>query len=88
MSNITILDLAVHRGAKRDENGGINGGEFDRVGLDIMGGCAGCNASLAAYNAFPSKSGYWYCRSCICDGGWDDVAQADADIFGDDKEAA
>ena len=30
-----------------------------------MGGCEGCHATLAAYNAYPSTSGYWRCADCI-----------------------
>src|SRR5262249_12631169 len=28
-------------------------------GVDILGGCQGCHATIAVYNAYPSKSGYW-----------------------------
>lgn len=77
---ITIRDLAIHRGAHQND-GGINGAEFNRVGLAIMGGCIGCGASLAAYNAYPSKEGYWCCKDCIGDSGWDDVQTANTDIF-------
>ena len=79
---ITIRELAIHRGAQEDENG-INGAEFDRVGLAIMGGCGGCHATLAAYNAFPSKSGWWMCKDCIGDDGYQSVVIANADIFGE-----
>ena len=84
MSAITILDLARHRGA-REVDGSINGAEFDRVGLSIMGGCEICHASIAAYNAYPSKSGYLRCRDCIDDHGWPTVAQANHAIFGNEK---
>lgn len=79
---ITIRDLAIHRGA-REVDGSINGAEFHRVGLDILGGCMGCGSTLAAYNAYPSKEGYWCCKDCIGDDGWDNVVQANADIFGE-----
>jgi hypothetical protein len=84
MTAITILDLARHRGAQANDDGSIPGGEFYRVGLDIMGGCFGCNATLAAYNAYPSKAGYWMCRGCLGDpdSGWTDVAEANESIFG------
>ena len=70
---ITILDLAITRGAKENENGGISGDEFYRVGLDIMGGCECCGASIAAYNAYPSASGFWRCADCIGDEGFGTV---------------
>lgn len=81
-STVTILDLALHRGAHVAEDGTINGAEFEKVGLAILGGCEACGASIAAYNAFPSKSGFWRCRSCIDGDGWVNVAKANDDIFG------
>lgn len=81
-SPVTIRDLAVYRGAVEVE-GSINGAEFDRVGLEIIGGCGVCGATLAAYNGCPSKSGVWKClNGCIDGDGWDDVAEADKAIFG------
>ena len=43
-------------------------------GVDILGGCQGCHASIAAYNAYPSTSGYWRCADCIGDDGYATVA--------------
>jgi hypothetical protein len=84
---VTILELAEHRGAKQDEHGGINGAEFERVGLPIMGGCQVCGATVAAYNACPSKSGYLRCANgCIGGDGFSDVAEANRFIFGADDE--
>ena len=76
--SITILDLAKHRGVKEDENGGINGAEFARVDLAIFGGCARCAASLAAYNAYPTDSGYWMCSDCVGDNGFATCEDAEA----------
>ena len=36
-------------------------------GVDILGGCQGCHATIAGYNAYPSTSGYWRCADCIGD---------------------
>jgi len=77
---VTILELAEHRGARRVDDR-INGGEFYRVGVDIMGGCSGCHATLAAYNAYPSKRGFWMCADCIGDSGYATVVEANAAIF-------
>jgi hypothetical protein len=49
--------------------------------LEIIGGCGGCGATLAAYNAYPSKAGYWLCKDCLGHQGWEDVAEANHDIF-------
>jgi hypothetical protein len=79
---ITILDLAKYRGAKENERGSIDGQAFADVGLEIIGGCCVCHATLAAYNACPSKSGYWKCRSgCIGDDGFESVEEANEILF-------
>lgn len=79
---VTIRDLAIYRGAV-EVDGSINAAEFHKVGLNIMGGCGICNATLAAYNGCPSKSGSWKClNGCIDGDGWDDVAEANEAIFG------
>lgn len=74
---VSILALAKHR-LGRDP---VTGGDFEEAGLAIIGGCAGCGATLAAYNAYPSKTGYWLCSDCIGSDGWADVKDANADIF-------
>ena len=43
-------------------------------GVDILGGCQGCHATIAVYNAYPSTSGYWRCADCIGDTGFATVA--------------
>ena len=43
-------------------------------GVDILGGCQTCHATIAAYNAYPSTSGYWRCADCIGDAGFATVA--------------
>lgn len=79
---ITILDLAIYRGAKPDERGSYSGDELARVGLPILAGCEVCGAVLGAYNAAPSVSGYTRCAdSCIGGAGWETVEEANRDIF-------
>ncbi len=79
---ITILDVARYRGVRTEEDGSATAAAFEEVGLRIFGGCKLCGASLAAYNAYPSKSGWWKCEDCIGDDGWTDVAVADIDLKG------
>ena len=43
-------------------------------GVDILGGCQGCHATIAAYNAYPSTSGYGRCANCIGHDGFATVA--------------
>jgi hypothetical protein len=44
-------------------------------GVDILGGCQGCAATIAVYNAYPSISGYWRCADCIGDAGFATIAE-------------
>ena len=44
-------------------------------GVDILGGCQVCAATIACYNAYPSTSGYWRCADCIGDTGFATVAE-------------
>lgn len=62
---ITILEVAKARGAKIEADGTMTGQAFNDVGLDILGGCRTCGASIAAYNAYPTRSGYWSCHDCL-----------------------
>ncbi len=65
MSAPTILDIAIARGVKKDDNGSINGGEFNRVGLPFMGGCQNCGATIAAYNSYPGTNGLLVGGCCV-----------------------
>jgi hypothetical protein len=40
-------------------------GDIEDVGLPFFGGCQVCHASIACFNAYPSKTNYLRCRSCI-----------------------
>jgi hypothetical protein len=64
-SLVTILDCAVARGAKPDEDGSFTMGDIESVGLPFFGGCQVCHASIACFNAYPSKTNYLRCRNCI-----------------------
>ena len=63
MSAPTVLDIAKAWGAK-EVDGGINGGEFERLGLPMMGGCQVCGATIACYNSYPAKNGYLVGSCC------------------------
>lgn len=76
---ITILDLAKHR-LGRDA---VSGGDFEEAGLPILGGCCVCHATVGAFNACPSKSGYLKCKNgCIDNDGFLTVEEANKEIFG------
>lgn len=58
---ITIDQVATARAGKECETGD----DFMNVGLQIFGGCMVCGASIACYNAYPTKLGFWQCGDCV-----------------------
>ena len=77
---ITLIDVAVGRGAQQAENGSFSGAEFDKVGLPLTGGCQACGAVIAAYNAAPTKTGWLSCATDACAGdqGFATIAEFEA----------
>jgi hypothetical protein len=43
-------------------------------GVDIIGGCQACGATIGCHNAYPSTTGYWRCAGCIGGHGFATVA--------------
>lgn len=82
---ITTLELAIHRGAKPDSDGSFSMESVERTGLAFFAGCS-CTASLAAFNSYPSKSGYTACKDCIGSNGFETVEEANAAIFPPEDE--
>ncbi len=77
---ITILDYVVEKlGDDYPEDGCIDAGQFYALGFDIMGGCEVCGATLGAYNAYPTRSGYWRCAEDLGETGYGSVAEFDED---------
>ena len=84
---ITVLELAIFRGAKESPEGGMSGAEIERVGLPFMGGCQRCGACIAAYNASPSQTGYLMCtKECIGDVGYETCEEANLALFPEEYE--
>lgn len=84
---ITILDLARFRGVKPSADGSISCGDIADVGLPFWGGCQSCHATIAAYNACPSTSGFLRCASgCIDEDGYETVEEANRDLFPEEYE--
>jgi hypothetical protein len=70
---VTILDVAEAKLGREARTGA----DFAEVGLPMMGGCERCGATVAAYNACPSQTGYIRCLSeCIADLGFDTAEAA------------
>jgi hypothetical protein len=81
---VTVLDLARYRlGRATNDDGPMTGADFLRAQLPIMGGCQVCHATVAAYNACPTRTGYLRCADgCVDAMGFTTVEEADADLFG------
>jgi crotonobetainyl-CoA:carnitine CoA-transferase CaiB-like acyl-CoA transferase len=75
---LTVLQLAEYKLGRP----AVTGADFEAAGLAMLGGCEDCHATVAAYNAYPSRSGYWRCAACIGDGGWTDLAEMATAIYG------
>ena len=83
---ITVLDLAIHRGAKEDPNGGLSAEAIEATGLPIISGCGPCGESLGPFDAYPSKLGSIRCKDCIGQNGFETVEEANAFIFPPEDE--
>ena len=68
---ITILDYVKSVVGDKDT---YAAGDFLTCGVEMLGGCQGCAATIACYNAYPSTSGYWRCADCIGTSGYATVA--------------
>lgn len=79
---VTVLDLALHLGAK-EADGCVSLGEVEGVGLPFFGGCFVCGASIACHNAAPTTTGYLACAKECADGrGFATVEEAAAFVMG------
>lgn len=76
---ITIIDYVK---SVVGDKPAYHGGDFAGNGVAMTGGCEICYATLAAYNAYPSKSGYWRCADHIGDTGYATVAEFTATLTG------
>jgi hypothetical protein len=76
--SITILDYVKSIVGEQDT---YTDDDFFRNGVGILGHCQRCAATLAAYNAYPSTSGFWRCADCIGDTGFATIAEFKARTF-------
>lgn len=58
---VTFLDCATARLGRPASTGS----DFEEAGLEIIGGCRRCEATLSAGNGCPSRSGWWHCEGCL-----------------------
>jgi hypothetical protein len=64
---ISILDYVKSKTGDKET---YTAEDFSSNGVTMLGGCETCGVTIAAYNAYPSKSGYWRCADCIGDHGF------------------
>ena len=64
---ITILEYVK---AKTGDRATYTVEDHRWAGVDILGGCQICAATIASYNAYPSTFGYWRCADCIAGDGF------------------
>lgn len=67
---ITLLDVVIHKVGQKDT---YTGEDFAEANVPMFGGCQGCGASIAGYNAYPSRTGFIRCTDCIGSMGFDTV---------------
>lgn len=78
---VTVMDLCLYRLGMDPDTPSMTYEEFQKASLPMMGGCQGCGATVAAYNSFPSTTGYLRCRDCIEDLGFKTVEEANQALF-------
>jgi hypothetical protein len=77
---ITILDYVKSVVGDKDT---YAAGDFYRSGVAMTGGCQRCHATIACYNAYPSRSGYWRCADCIGNTGYATIREFTRQELGD-----
>jgi len=75
---ITILDYVKSVVGDKDL---YTAEDFMNSGVEMLGGCQGCHATIACYNAYPSTSGYWRCADCIGNDGFVTISDLKASLF-------
>lgn len=61
---MTVLEIATILAARDGHGLPETEADFARYGMPLVGGCQGCGACIAAYNAHPQQNGYWACDEC------------------------
>ena len=75
---ITVLELALAEGAKKEPDGSISCHELVIRGLPILPGCEICHSSLGPGNAYPSTTGFIRCYDCLGDLGFESAKDFEA----------
>lgn len=65
---ITILDYAIWVNPEL-KGKSISAQDLYDLNLPFCGGCCDCEASIAAFNAYPCTNGYLRCKECTISSG-------------------
>lgn len=91
---ITILDYAIWVNPEL-KGKSISAQDLYDLNLPFCGGCCDCEASIAAFNAYPCTNGYLRCKECTISSGegyssvedFDEYMKEITDIYdGEDSE--
>jgi len=66
---ITILDYAIWANPELGTKTSISAQDLYDLNLPFFGGCCDCEASIAAFNAYPCTNGYLRCKECTISSG-------------------
>lgn len=66
---ITILDYAIWANPELGTKSSISAQDLYDLNLPFFGGCCDCEASIAAFNAYPCTNGYLRCKECTISSG-------------------
>lgn len=66
---ITMLEVVAQvLGRDLEIESEFSAGDFEQAGRPMLGGCQSCGATIAAYNMFPTRTGFTSCADCLLDG--------------------
>jgi hypothetical protein len=68
---ITILDYLASVIGDQDT---YTARDFTAAGVEMIGGCQKCHATLGPHSAYPSRHGYWRCADCIGSDGYTSIS--------------
>jgi hypothetical protein len=74
---MTVFELAAEMDPSVvDHDGVVNSQLMAEHGFAMFGGCYLCAATIAFYNAYPTKQGSWVCKDCLAhDVGFESVSE-------------
>ena len=82
---MTALEIATILAARAGKTVPETEADFVALRIPMLGGCQGCGAVLAVYNAHPQKTGYWACEGCsrhpiVTMADWEDMVEVEVEF--------